>query len=66
MAGTKTKKTMTVVCVMTFSRDSSTLLMQTNLRWFFLCGGGLVLSRGKEIVYDTSSSMRVVLAAGKQ
>jgi len=45
VARTKTMDTTTVACVTTYLRVTSALVMQTNLRWSFLCWGGVVLSR---------------------
>jgi len=63
VARTKKTVTLTVACVTTFFRSTSALLMQTSLRWLFLCWG-VALSRGSEMVSSTSSSMPVLLAAG--
>jgi len=64
VARTKKTVTLTVACVTTFFRATSALLMQTSLRWLFLCWGVVALSRGSEMVSGTSSSMPVLLAAG--
>ena len=46
--------TLTVACVKTCFRATSAVLMHTNLHWPFPRCGGIVLSRGIEIVYGTS------------